>query len=114
MVNKRSCQPNFQIHLNSWRQIKDLKVPTDNEIIVLYIVHRAFKLKIDSDFFRFIPFSSRYTILDGAKIMEASYILTAHDDLLDSFAGTSTEKFSKTTSMDSSSTSFYSCNSSNG
>ena len=114
MVNKRSCQPNFQIHLNSWRQIKDLKVPTDNEIIVLYIVHRAFKLKIDSDFFRFIPFSTRYTILDGGKIMEASYMFTAHDDPLHSLAETSTEKFYNTTSMDSSSTSFYSCNSSDG
>ena len=91
-----------------------MKASRDNEIIVLYIVHRAFKLKIDSDFFRFIPFSTLYTILDGGKMMEASYMLTAHDDLLHSFAETSTEKFSNTKSMDSSSTSFYSCNSSNG
>ena len=114
MVNTRSCQPNFQIHLCSCRRIKDLKAPTDNKIIVLYIVYRAFKLKIDSDFFRFIPFSTRCTIFDGVKIMDASNILIAHEDPLHSFAETSTGKFSNTTSMDSSSTSFYSCNSSIG
>ena len=91
-----------------------MKAPTDNKIIVLYIVYRAFKLKIDSDLFRFIPFSTRCTIFDGVKIMDASYILIAHEDPLHSFAETSTGKFSNTTSMDSSSTSFYSCNSSIG